>query len=79
MLNVQLFTIKLVSTGTAHHDHSIIACSRHIYMGVILCAHPIRGESHKQRNADGEVATNETRTTTVIFSLGLSATTNKAT
>jgi len=48
-------------------------------MGVILCAHPIRGESHKQRNADGEVATNETRTTTVIFSLGLSATTNKAT
>jgi len=25
-------------------DHSIIACLRHIYMGVILRAHPVRGE-----------------------------------
>jgi len=39
------------------HDHSIIACSRHMYMGVILRTHPIRGESHIQRNASGEVAT----------------------
>jgi len=39
------------------HDHSIIACSRHIYMGVILPAHPVRGESHIQCNANWEVAT----------------------
>ena len=26
-------------------------------MGVILRAHPVRGESHIQRNATGEVAT----------------------
>ena len=25
-------------------DRSVIACSRHIYMGVILHAHPVRGE-----------------------------------
>ena len=35
----------------------IIACSRYIYNGVILHAHPVRGESHNQRNATGEVAT----------------------
>jgi len=23
------------------HDHSIIACSHHLYMGAILCPHPI--------------------------------------
>ena len=34
-----------------------IACSRYIYNGVILHAHPVRGESHNQRNAIGEVAT----------------------
>jgi len=37
-------------------DHSIIACSRYIYM-CVLRAHPVRGESHIQRNANGEVAT----------------------
>jgi len=37
--------------------HSTIACSRHIYVGVVLRAHPVRGESHNQRNANGEVAT----------------------
>jgi len=26
------------------------ACSRHIYNGVILHVHPVRGESHNQRN-----------------------------
>jgi len=26
-------------------------------MGVILHAHPVRGESHIQRNANGEIAT----------------------
>jgi len=39
------------------HGHPVIACSCHIYMGVILRAHPIRGESHIQRNANREVAT----------------------
>jgi len=39
------------------HDHSIIACSRHAYMGVIRRAHPVRGESHIQRNANQEVVT----------------------
>ena len=29
----------------------------HIYMGVILRPHPVRGESHIERNASGEVAT----------------------
>ena len=34
-----------------------IACSRYTYDGVILPAHPARGESHNQRNTTGEVAT----------------------
>jgi len=34
-----------------------IACSRYAYDGVILHAHPVRGESHIQRNTTGEVAT----------------------
>ena len=34
-----------------------IACSRYIYNGVIFHAHPVRGESHNQRNTTGEVAT----------------------
>jgi len=34
-----------------------IACSRYIYNGVMLHAHPVRGESHNQRNATGDVAT----------------------
>jgi len=38
-------------------DHSIIACSHHIHNGVILHAHPVRGESHNQRNTAREVAT----------------------
>jgi len=39
------------------YDHSIIACSCHIYMGDVLCAHPVRGELHVQRNANRELAT----------------------
>jgi len=46
---------SLVSLEVTRHDHSIIACSRHLYMGVFLRAHSIRGESHIQRNAIGEV------------------------
>jgi len=34
-----------------------IACSRYIYNGVILHAHPVRGESHNQRDTTVEVAT----------------------
>jgi len=34
-----------------------IACSRYTYDGVILHAHPIRGESHNQRNTTGVVLT----------------------
>jgi len=34
-----------------------IASSRYTYDGVILPAHPVRGESHNQRNTTGEVAT----------------------
>ena len=40
-------------------NHSIIACSCQIYMDVVLHAHPIRGESHVQRKANGDVATIE--------------------
>ena len=53
----QQATIKIT-----RHDHSIIACSRHIYMGVVLRAHPVRGESHIQRNSNGDVATAATST-----------------
>ena len=34
-----------------------VACSCYAYIGVILHAQPVRGESHNQRNATGEVAT----------------------
>jgi len=34
-----------------------IACSRYIYYGVILHAHPVRGESHNRRNTTGEIIT----------------------
>jgi len=36
-----------------------IACSCYVYNGFILHAHPVRGESHNQRNATGEVATKD--------------------
>ena len=44
-------------TASNNRDHSIISCSRRIYTGVILRAHPLRGESHIQRDANREVAT----------------------
>jgi len=47
----------VVSAELTHHDHSTIACSHHIYMGVILRARSVRGEPCIQRNACGEVAT----------------------
>jgi len=49
---------KLHSVAASNNrDHSIIACLRHIYTGVALCAHPVRGESHLQCNTNKEVAT----------------------
>ena len=39
----------------------IIACSCFICNGVILHAHPVRDESHSQRNTIGEVATTSPR------------------
>ena len=47
----------LASSEITRYDHSIIGCSRRIYIGVILRAHPVRGESHIQCNANREVAT----------------------
>jgi len=49
------------SKGT-HQDHStgitLLLLVRATYMyGVVLHAHPVRGESHNQRNTTGEVAT----------------------
>jgi len=38
-------------------DESVIACSRHVHLGVILRAHPVHGELHIQRNANQEIAT----------------------
>jgi len=56
--SAQSFTLwQQATTEITCHDHSIIACSRHIYLGVVLRAHPVRGELHIQRNANGEVAT----------------------
>jgi len=34
----------------------LLVCATYIY-GVVLHAHPVRGESHNQRNITGEVAT----------------------
>ena len=46
-VSVQSFTLWQQATiEIMCRNHSIIACLCHIYMGVILHAHPIRGESH---------------------------------
>ena len=56
--SAQSFTMwQQVIIEIMRSNHSVIACSRHVYMGVILRAHPGRGESHVQRNTNGEVAT----------------------
>jgi len=34
-------------------DHSIIACSCHIYIGVVVRAHSVRGELSAQRQRSG--------------------------
>jgi len=56
--SVQSFTLWQQATiEITCHDHSSIACLRHIYTGAILHAHPICGGSHIQHNANWEVAT----------------------
>jgi len=45
------------STEITRRAHSISACSCHVYMGVLLHTHLVRGESHIQHNAKREVAT----------------------
>jgi len=41
----------------------VSACSRHVYVGVSLHAHPARGKSHIQRHLNPEVATKDTQIT----------------
>ena len=54
--SAQSFTLSHQATiEITCHDHSIIACSRHIDMGVVLRAHPVRGESNIQRNPSGRL------------------------
>ena len=55
--SAQSFTLWQQATVEMHRSHSITTCSHHIYIGVVLHAHPVRGESHMQRYANGEVAT----------------------
>jgi len=51
------FALWQQATEIMSRNYSIIACSRHLYSGVDLRAHSVRGEPHIQRNASGEVAT----------------------
>jgi len=44
------------TTEITRRDHSYCLFAPRIYI-VVLRAHPVRGESHNQRNASGEVAT----------------------
>jgi len=54
----QSFTLwKQATTEFTRQYHSITAGLRHVYMGVVLRAYPVRGESHIQRNASGEFTT----------------------
>ena len=59
--SAQSFTLwRQATIEITCHDHSIIACSRHIYLGVVLRAHPGRGESHIYRNSNRKAATQVT-------------------
>ena len=51
--SAQSFTLWQQAT---ERDHSVIACSRHVYMGVILRTHPVLGEAHIQCNTNRDVA-----------------------
>ena len=54
----QSFTLWQQATiEIMHRDHSLITCSRHLYMGVVLYTHSVRGEPCIQCNASQEFAT----------------------
>jgi len=56
--SAQSFTLwQQATTEITRRDHSIIACSRHLDIGVVLRAHSFHGELRIQRNASREVAT----------------------
>jgi len=55
--SAQSFTLWQQATIEITCDDHSIACLCHVYMGVILHAHPVCGESHIQRNTNWEVAT----------------------
>ena len=65
-----------VTIELTQRDHSVIACWRHIYLCVSLCAHPVRDESHFQCNTNWEDATtslpfcNEQHLSHVLFCEG---------
>jgi len=55
--SVQSFTLWQQATlEIPRRAHSIFACSHHIHMSVVLHAHPVRGESHMQQNANRAIA-----------------------
>jgi len=47
----QFQTVEQATIEITRLDHSIIACSRHIFV-CALRAHPVRDELHFQRNAN---------------------------
>jgi len=50
--------VDIVSITRDYTPRSLLLLARATYMyGVVLHAHPVRGESHNQRNTTGEVAT----------------------
>ena len=53
------FRTVAASNNKGHTPCSLFFCLfvPHIYMGVALCAHPVRGESHIPHKANREVAT----------------------
>jgi len=54
----QCFTLwQQATVEITRRDHSIIACSHHVCMGVVLRSHSVRGEPRIQRNARGVVPT----------------------
>jgi len=55
---MQSFTLWQQATiEIPRRAHSISACLRHIYMGVVLHVHPVRGESHIQHTTNRVVLT----------------------
>jgi len=51
--SMQRFTLRQQTTiEIPRRTHSISACLRHIYMGVVLHVHPVRDELHIQHNTN---------------------------